>query len=147
MGIGALLVIIGAIVIGPVLAGPSTKALGAPLPRLRGVTGRLAAENAARSPKRTSATASALLIGVALVAFITVFAASATKSVEAEVGRGFAADFVVQSEAGAFGPPGGFPAAVTEAVAEVRGRRHRRARRASAAPSSPIPTARRPPTS
>jgi putative ABC transport system permease protein len=121
VGLGALLVIIGAIVIGPVMAGPTTKVLSAPLPRLRGVTGRLAAENAARSPKRTSATASALLIGVALVAFITVFAASATKSVEAEVGRGFAADFVVQSEAGAFGPPGGFPAAVTEAVAEVEG--------------------------
>ena len=121
VGLGALLIIIGAIVIGPVLAGPSSKALGAPLPRLRGVTGRLAAENAARSPKRTSATASALLIGVALVAFITVFAASATKSVEAEVGRGFAADFVVQSESGAFGPPGGFPASVTEAVAGVEG--------------------------
>ena len=121
VGLGALLVIIGAIVIGPVVAGPTIRLLGAPLPRLRGITGRLAGENAARSPKRTSATASALLIGVALVAFITVFAASATESVEAEVARGFSADFVVQSEAGAFGPPGGFPSSVTEAVEGVDG--------------------------
>jgi putative ABC transport system permease protein len=121
VGIGALLVLVGAIMIGPVLAGPSIRLLGAPLPRLRGLTGRLAGENAARSPKRTSATASALLIGVALVAFITVFAASATESIESEVDRGFAADFVVQSEGSGFAGPGGFPASVTEAIEGVDG--------------------------
>ncbi len=50
VGLGALLIIIGAIVIGPVLAGPTTKALGVPLRRFKGITGRLAGENAARSP-------------------------------------------------------------------------------------------------
>ena len=49
------------------------------------------------------------------------FAASATESVTAEVDRGFLADFVVQSEGGSFGPPGGFPASVAEAVNEVDG--------------------------
>ena len=121
VGLGAVLIIIGAIIIGPVLASPSIRAIGAGLPRLKGITGKLATENAARSPKRTSATASALIIGVALVAFITVFAASATESVTAEVDRGFLADFVVQSEGGSFGPPGGFPASVAEAVNEVDG--------------------------
>jgi putative ABC transport system permease protein len=121
VGLGALMILVGAIAIGPVLAGPTIRALGRPLPRLRGVTGRLAAENAARSPKRTSATASALLIGVALVAFITVFAASATKSVEAEVARGFEGDFIVQPESSGFGPPGGFAASVAESVAQVDG--------------------------
>jgi len=121
VGLGALLLIVGAIVIGPVLASPSIRAIGAGLPRLKGVTGKLATENAARSPKRTSATASALIIGVALVAFITVFAASATESVSAEVDRGFSADFVVQSGGGGFGPPSGFPAAVAEAVEGVNG--------------------------
>jgi putative ABC transport system permease protein len=120
VGIGALLIVVGAIIIGPVLAGRSIKAIGGPLPRLKGVTGRLATENAARSPKRTSATASALIIGVALVAFITVFAASATESVEAEVNRGFRADLVIQSEGGAFGGSG-FPGAVAEAVEGVDG--------------------------
>ena len=121
VGLGALLVVIGAITIGPVLAGPSVRAIGIALPRLKGVTGKLATQNAARSPKRTSATASALIIGVALVAFITVFAASATSSVEAEVNRGFSGDFVVQSQSGGFGPPGGFPATVADAVAAVDG--------------------------
>jgi putative ABC transport system permease protein len=121
VGLGALLLIVGVIVIGPVLAGPSVRALGSGLPRLKGITGKLATENAARSPKRTSATASALLIGVALVSFITVFAASATTSVEAEVDRGFSGDLVVQSEGGAFGPPGGFPATVADSIRTVEG--------------------------
>lgn len=120
VGLGAVLLILGAIVIGPVLASPSVRLLGAGLPKLKGITGKLATENAARSPKRTSATASALIIGVALVAFITVFAASATESVSAEVDRGFLADFVVQGES-SFGPPGGFPATVAESVEGVEG--------------------------
>jgi putative ABC transport system permease protein len=120
VGLGALLVIIGAIVIGPVLAGPSVRTIGAVLPRLRGVTGRLAMENAARSPKRTSATASALLIGVALIGFITVFAASAKASVESEVNRGITADLIVQASGGGFSFSG-FSPAVPEAVAEVDG--------------------------
>jgi len=121
VGLGAVLVLVGAIVIGPVLAEPTVRALGAGLPRLRGITGVLATENAARSPKRTSATASALLIGVALIGFVTVFAASARASVVAEVERGFVGDLVVQSEATGFGPPGGFPPVVADAVAAVEG--------------------------
>ncbi|MEX2292943.1 MAG: FtsX-like permease family protein [Acidimicrobiales bacterium] len=121
VGMGAILLIVGAILSGPVLSGPSVLALGAPLPKLNGVTGKLASQNAARSPKRTSATASALIIGVALVGFITVFAASATSSVTSEVERGFKGDFVIQSTAGAFGPPSGFPGAVADTAAAVDG--------------------------
>lgn len=121
VGIGAVLLLVGAIVVGPVLAEPSVRVLGAALPRLRGITGALATENAARSPKRTSATASALLIGVALISFVTIFGASAQSSVAAGVARGFTGDLIVQSEVGGFGPPGGFPPAVAEAVAGVPG--------------------------
>jgi putative ABC transport system permease protein len=120
VGLGAVLAVIGAIVIGPVLAGRSIRALGVAVRRLKGLTGRLATENAARSPKRTSATASALIIGVALVGFITVFAASAKSSVEASVGSGFSGDFVVQSDGGGFGFSG-FPTAVADQVAGVDG--------------------------
>jgi putative ABC transport system permease protein len=120
VGLGALLAIAGAIVIGPVLAGPTVRMIGAALPRMKGVTGRIAMENAARSPKRTSATASALLIGVALIGFITVFAASAKKSVSSEIDRGFKADLIVQADVG-FGPPSPFPTQVTEAVAATEG--------------------------
>jgi putative ABC transport system permease protein len=121
VGFGALSLIVGAIVIGPVMAEPSVRALGAALPRLRGITGVLAMENAARSPKRTSATASALLIGVALIGFITVFAASARESVVAEVERGFTGDLIVQAETSGFGPPGGFSPAVADTIAGVGG--------------------------
>lgn len=121
VGIGALLLLVGAIVIGPVLAEPTVRILGSGLPRLRGITGVLATENAARSPKRTSATASALLIGVALIAFVTIFGASARESVAAEVSRGFAGDIVVQSEAGGFGSSGGFPTSVADVLADVEG--------------------------
>ena len=68
-----------------------------------GITGKLAVENAARSPKRTSATASALLIGVSLVALLLVFADSAKASIDKEISRGFTGDFVVMSEGGGFG--------------------------------------------
>ncbi len=123
VGLGALLLIVGAIVVGPVLARPTIRVLGGWLPRVRGITGQLATENAARSPKRTSATASALVIGVTLVGFITIFAASAEASIESEITRGFSGDLVVQSESGGFGfgPPGVFPATVADDVAAVDG--------------------------
>jgi putative ABC transport system permease protein len=121
VGLGAVLIIVAAIVIGPVLASPSIRVLGSVLPRLRGVTGKLATENAARSPKRTSATASALLIGVALVSFITVLASSAKASVTEAVERGFHGDFVVQSTSSFFGPPSPFPATVGSEVADLPG--------------------------
>jgi putative ABC transport system permease protein len=97
VGLGALLVFVGVIVIGPVIATPFTRVLGAWLPKARGITGRLARENAMRNPKRTSATAAALMIGVALIAFITAFASSAQASIEKEVDRGFRGDFVLQA--------------------------------------------------
>lgn len=120
VGFGALALIVGAIVIGPVLAEPTVRVLGAGLPRLKGITGQLATENAARSPKRTSATASALLIGVALIGFITIFGASAQASVRSEVERSFSGDLIVQGQT-TFGPPTGFPPVVADELAAVDG--------------------------
>ncbi len=97
VGLGAALGLIGLLVIGPVLARPLALVIGVWLPRARGVTGRLARENAVRNPKRTASTSAALMIGVALVAFITVVAASARTSISAQVEEGFRADFMVQS--------------------------------------------------
>ena len=61
--------------------------LGKDVLLLRGLTGTLARENAMRNPKRTAASASALMIGVGLVCFITVFAASTKASVNAAIDR------------------------------------------------------------
>ncbi len=85
VGLGALIVFIGVFVLGPVVARPLSDAIGWPAARLRGITGALARDNAMRNPKRTSATAAALMIGVALVGFITIFAASAKESINAQV--------------------------------------------------------------
>ena len=95
VGFGALLTFVGVTILGPVLAKPITGLLGAPLPRLKGMTGVLARQNATRNPKRTASTASALMIGVALVGFITVFASSASKSVNRIVDDRFAIDVII----------------------------------------------------
>jgi putative ABC transport system permease protein len=121
VGLGAALVLVAAIVLGPALAGPSVRILGAFLPRFRGVTGRIATENAARTPKRTSATASALMIAVALIGFITVLAASATESIGGKVDEDVTADIVVLAPFGGFGPPTGFSPTFRDEVAAIDG--------------------------
>ena len=80
VGPGALLVFFGVSVLGRTIALPLSRVLGSPLPHLCGIAGELARENAMRNPKRTAATASALMIGVGLVGFITIFAASTKAS-------------------------------------------------------------------
>jgi putative ABC transport system permease protein len=96
IGLGAMTVVLGVFTLGPVLVRPAIAVLGAPT-RLFGVTGRYARENAIRNPKRTAATASALMIGVALVGFITILAASTKDSIAAAVDESFRADYVVES--------------------------------------------------
>ena len=95
VGVGALLVFFGVSVLGRTIALPLSRAIGSPLPRLRGVTGELARENAMRNPKRTAASASALMIGVGLVAFITIFVASTKASLEQAIDDSFTGDIVV----------------------------------------------------
>jgi putative ABC transport system permease protein len=111
IGLGALGVFIAITALGPVIATPIARAIGAPLPRVKGMTGTLARENALRNPKRTSATAAALMIGVALVGFITVFASSAKASIYEAVDARFRADLIVNS--GSFGG-GGLPTNIVD---------------------------------
>ena len=103
VGVGVLLVFLGVSVLGRTIALPLSRAIGAPLPRLKGVTGTLARENTMRNPKRTAASASALMIGVGLIGFITIFASSIKASINASIDRSFAGDFVINSGAGTAG--------------------------------------------
>ena len=112
VGFGVFAIFVGVSVLGPVLATPVALVLGAPLPRLRGMPGTLARENARRNPTRTASTAAALMIGVALVGFITIFASSATASINQVIGQRFAADLIVDS--GSFGGGAGLPPALAE---------------------------------
>ncbi|MGH9185225.1 MAG: ABC transporter permease, partial [Acidimicrobiales bacterium] len=115
-GGGVLLVLIGTIVLGPVVARPLGRLIGAPVTRLRGITGHLAQENAARNPKRTANTAAALLIGVGVVGFFTVLSASLQHSFKSVLDRTVTGDFVIDS--GTFGV-GGFGPELVEKLNDV----------------------------
>jgi putative ABC transport system permease protein len=114
-GLGALLTFGGLVVFGPVAAGTASRVIGAPLPILRGVTGRLAQENAMRNPRRTSGTAAALMVGVGVVTLFTVFAASLKASIDNSVSSSFRGDVAVS--AGTFG--GGFSPQLATEVAKL----------------------------
>ena len=88
VGLGVFAMFLGVAVLGPVIARPTGRVLGAPLARWRGVPGVLARENAVRNPRRTASTAAALMIGVALVGLITIFARrSRSRSADRSTGR------------------------------------------------------------
>ncbi|MFD9128487.1 ABC transporter permease [Kitasatospora sp. NPDC059571] len=93
--VGAVAALAGTVVLGPVAAGPAVRLLGAPLPGVRGVSGALARRNAARNPTRTAATATALMVGVAVVTLFTVFGASLRATLNDTVDRSFAGDLAV----------------------------------------------------
>ncbi|HEU4656473.1 MAG TPA: FtsX-like permease family protein [Capillimicrobium sp.] len=82
VGIGALVVFLGIALLSPKLVPPLARTVGRPLEALRGITGRLARENAMRQPGRTAVTASALMIGVTLVAFVSILAAGFSKTID-----------------------------------------------------------------
>ena len=117
VGLAAICLLLGLLVLGPVIVRPLALGIGAFLPLVRGTTGSLARQNAARSPKRTAATAAALMIGVALIVFINVFTTSARASIDAEVTRGLRAEFIVQSSGFGLGTPLSF----AEEVAQLDG--------------------------
>lgn len=96
VGLGAMLTFVGVGVLSPFLVGPVAGAIGRPLRRL-GVSGRLGRENALRNPRRTASTAAALMIGVGLVTFVTVFAASVKASASLALDDALRADFVLSS--------------------------------------------------
>jgi len=85
-------------VFGPVVARPAAAALGAPLPMLRRMTGKLARENAMRNPRRTSSTASALMVGVGVVTLFTVLAASVKVAIDDVVSSEFRGDLVIETD-------------------------------------------------
>lgn len=103
VGLGALLTFLGAFVLGPTISAGATRVLGAPLPAVRGIAGRLARDNATRNPKRTARTGGALMVGVALVVTINVLAASARTWVRDVVAEQFTGDFVVATDMYGFG--------------------------------------------
>ncbi|MEU0204745.1 FtsX-like permease family protein [Streptomyces canus] len=94
MGMGAVLLIIGVFILTPLLSRPLIAA-AAPLLRVFGISGKLARQNSVRNPRRTAATASALMIGLTLITGMTVMAGSLQKSIDKMASAAVKADYVV----------------------------------------------------
>jgi putative ABC transport system permease protein len=118
VGVGAIALFLAVSVLGPVLARPVAAVLGAPIAKLRGTAGVIARQNAMRNPKRTAGTAASLMIGVALVSFITIFAASVKSSGAGAFRHDFRGTAVVDS--GAIDSNSGFS---PELAADLRAQR------------------------
>ncbi|MFM9698026.1 ABC transporter permease [Streptomyces europaeiscabiei] len=104
MGVGAVLLIIGVFVLTPLLSRPLIAA-GAPLMRVFGISGKLARQNSVRNPRRTAATASALMIGLTLITGMTVMAGSLQQSIARMAADAIKADYVVSMANGSFLSP------------------------------------------
>ena len=97
-GIGALLIVIAAVTLGPVVARPAAALVGAPVAGTRGLVGQLARRNAMRNPRRTSGAALALVIGAAVVALFATFGSSLSRSIDDTVSQSFGGDLVVMQD-------------------------------------------------
>jgi putative ABC transport system permease protein len=96
VGGGAYLTFIGVAVLSPFVARPLAALIGAPAGGL-GMTGRLGRENAMRNPRRTASTAAALMVGLGLVVFVSVFMTSAKASAGKTLDEVLRADFILNS--------------------------------------------------
>ncbi len=91
---------IGVALLSPRLVAPLASLVGRPLERLRGIPGRIARENTVRNPGRTASTAAALMIGLALVSFVTVFAAGIRGSIDDAIDKTIAGDLFLANTDG-----------------------------------------------
>ncbi|MDX6309108.1 MAG: putative transport system permease protein [Nocardioidaceae bacterium] len=100
IGLGALAVLIGVALMSPLLGRPVVRLIGLSYRALFGSVGTLATQNTLRNPRRTAATSSALMIGLALVATMSILGQSAKASTDKAVNETLTADFVVSNAVG-----------------------------------------------
>jgi putative ABC transport system permease protein len=117
MGVGALLIFVGVSLFAARLVRPLAAALGAPAARLGGSAGRLARDNSRRNPQRTASTASALMIGLALVTLVATLAAGITTTFRGAVDKIFTSDYAITAQNN-FSP---IPIDAAEAAAKTPG--------------------------
>lgn len=116
IGLGMLGILVGVSLLSPWLGRPLTAVFGIGYRRAFGTVGVLAAQNSMRNPRRTAATASALMIGLTLVALMSILGQSATASTDAAVKRSLTSEFVVSN---LVGTP--FSTSVARRIREVDG--------------------------
>jgi putative ABC transport system permease protein len=98
VALGAALLLVGLAILGPVLTPPLARTIGRPLAAL-GAPGRLARDSTVRNPRRTTATTTALALGLTLISFVAVLGGS-VKAITADSGDAVTADLIVQSSGG-----------------------------------------------
>jgi putative ABC transport system permease protein len=97
VGVGAVCIFVGVAMVAPAIARPLSDVLGRPLAALLGTPGWLGRENSMRSPSRTAQTASALMVGLALVSAMAVFGASYSESATSSVDQAISADLLISA--------------------------------------------------
>ena len=98
VGSGAVIVFFGVAILSPLIARPLARLIGWPFAKAFRLPGTLARENAMRNPRRTASTAAALMIGLALVTFVSIFAASIKASTTETLDRTIAADYILMND-------------------------------------------------
>ena len=116
LGLGILVVLLGVTAVSPVISRPFLAAAQATYGRVFGSVGNLAGQNSLRNPRRTTATASALMIGLALAGTMAILGDSAKASVDRAIEENFVGDYVVSS---VFGEP--FSPSIAADLARVDG--------------------------
>ncbi len=116
IGFGAAATFVGIAILSPLGARPLAGAIGSPIRRF-GIQGKLGRENAMRNPRRTASTASALMIGLGLVAMVAVLSASLKASFDVAISEALKADFVLTTSS--FTPFSPDAAAATREVSGV----------------------------
>jgi putative ABC transport system permease protein len=111
IGAGAACLTIAIAIFSPRLIQPLVRLIGAPVAHFGGLTGKLARENSLRTPARTAITSAALMIGIALIVFVTIFASGLNSSVTDVIEQNVKGEIVLQG-------PGGFVEIPPEAVRE-----------------------------
>jgi putative ABC transport system permease protein len=118
VGLGAVGLFVGVTMLAPALARPLSGVIGRPFARFFGVAGTLGRENSQRSPRRTAQTASALMVGIALVSTFAVFGASVSSSATESIDQALKANVVLTPSSMS---QSGFSAAVPELVSGLPG--------------------------
>jgi putative ABC transport system permease protein len=119
IGLGSAGILVGIAMLTPLVAAPAARLLGLPLVRILGQPALLGRENAMRNPRRTSATAAALMIGITLVGVVAILAASIKSSASHTIQDTLRADFVVTPRTVA-GAQGAVPTAVGDKLRKVK---------------------------
>ncbi|MCQ3810386.1 MAG: ABC transporter permease [Acidimicrobiia bacterium] len=117
LGMSALLVFVGMNLVSPTFAVPVARVLGYLPAKFSQVSGRLARQNAERSPRRTASTASALMISLALVSMVSVLGQSFKQTLEDTLDRSVKSDWLI-CPGGCGDPTATFSSRATQSISE-----------------------------